>query len=271
MPFASLNGVTLAVALNDVERAELEIGAGLERAFSGAALRSVQAVKRQWTLGLTPATQEEGVALVGLLQGRGDHLTFDADLYSDKGAGTSLNVGASRATSTPSPKWGAGRLAIAAAGGNQVAWPLQLGTRWTVGCWRYESSTWHWYWVRYNGSAYAVWKNGASSSTSLPSWLAVSSGSLYLVGNASTAEAFDDVWAVPYVMPTSWVAGLYALAQAQAFPQWPRLLLSGDLIPESSATVMGKVGRVRGQVGRLAGTAGFSAALEQLSVELWEA
>ena len=266
--FARVNGVPLPVALGGVQRDEVEVGAGLLRSFSGAALRSTQTTKRQWPLDLTPTTQEEGVALVGLLQGRGDHVSFDSDSYSDKGVGPSLSTGATRPTTAPSPKWGSARLELASGTSNQVAWPLQLGTRWTATVWRYESSDWHWYLVRDDGLTF---RDGSQVGTSIPAWLQVSGGSLYLLGTSGSATTFDDLWAVPARFPTSWVAALYAQAQSGAWPQSPRLVLAGDLIPETSATVMGKVGRVRGQVGRLAGTAGFSAALEQLSVELWEA
>lgn len=267
--FMRVQGVPLPVALNSIDRDDVEIGAGLERAYSGAALRSVQAVKRQWQAGLVPLSQEEATAFVALLQGRGDHVAFDSDSYSDKGLAPSLSTGATRPTTAPSPKWGTARLELASGTSNQIAWPLQLGARWTACVWRYESAGWHWYWVRDDG---AVWRDGISYGASIPAWLQVNgSGSLYLLGTSGSVTTFDDLLVLPARMPTSWVPSLYALAQAQAWPLAPRLLLTGDAVPEGSATVMGKVSKSKGAVGRLAGAAAFAATLETLAVELWEA
>lgn len=82
------------------------------------------------------------------------------------------------------------------------------------------------------------------------------------------AGYFDDVMFVPYVIPTAWVALLYAEANARAFTGLPSLRMAGDVV----ASLASGVATVRGKVGesQLIKATGVTN-LEALDVELREA
>lgn len=271
MAFLTLNGISLGI-VQGAKRKELEIGAGLERAYNGDLLRSSQAYKRQWSLSSAPMTQAESVAWVALLQSRHDHWNFNTDKYSDNGLVATSDTGTSIITSSPSPKYGAGCLNIASGTGNSIAWATGClavdGTvTLTVTVWRYESGAWHWYWITQSGGSVAVYKDGSSSAISLPSWLDTTSGNVTLKGIAGTAFQYDDLHVYPFAAPTSWQSSMYTFAQAQAGATSPKLQVGGDIAPVTF-TAQARVEGASDIMGALSGA--WADNLEPIDFELWE-
>ena len=59
----------------------------LRRAFDGTLIREMRGTKRRWSFQTKPITELRALSLVGLLQGQGLYLPFDADLYAENGFG----------------------------------------------------------------------------------------------------------------------------------------------------------------------------------------
>lgn len=229
MAFLTLNGVEIPVLDGNASRSRVLIGER-GRAFDGTFRSSVRARKRQWSLATPVVTKAEADAIVGLVEGQGHHWSFDADLYSDKGL-VGTGAGASVGTTSPSPKFGAGRLGITT--GNTATFALSLGGAWTVMVWQWDGAAWDHYVVT---SAGHKWVNGIRNDAATTTWLAVSSGTLTLSA-PSAAAYYDDLVALPYVIPAAW-AEVWGVATS-AFSALPRLAMAGDI---GTATVEGELG-----------------------------
>lgn len=88
MPFITLNGLTVQVALGGEETPEA-IGFGMRRSHTGVPLTDARAYKRKWRFSTIPGTEQTTQALVKLIQGRGVHLPFSSQsLYASNGLPT---------------------------------------------------------------------------------------------------------------------------------------------------------------------------------------
>jgi hypothetical protein len=230
VPGLALNGIQVPAEIGSVERPAPELIGARGRSPAGGAQDGVRSRKQLFRGRLKVLPGAEADAWRGLLGGRGHHFSFDVNLYSDRGLGPSSSSGTSIVAGG---KFGA-KLRLAATTG-QVTYGL-VSTAWTVLVWRYESAAWHHYIVR---SDAAAWVDG--SATSVPAWLVVS-GSTKLTNTAGSAQDFDDLVVLPYLMPSGWVADVYAEHSAQAWAPVPRLRLTGDLVPGAPLTVSGGPG-----------------------------
>lgn len=232
MAYLILGGVTVGVAVDSVSFDYEDIGVEQERSPSGALSGGSGATKRQWRMRTTPVSVSERDAWVGLIEGKGHSWSFDTNLYSSRGRGTSSGTG-TIVTSSPTPKWGAGLVRVAA--GVTVTWAAQVGSSWTTLHWRYESGAWKHYVCR---SDNARWVNGVRNDASAGG-LSVASGSVSLTG-ASSLTDFDGLVALPYSVPDSWPAALYTQHNSAAWSTLPRLSAAGTF-DTASVTVRGKV------------------------------
>lgn len=82
MAFLRINGLTVPVT--SCEETQLEIGSR-GRSFGGSPLTDRRAVKREWTVTAKPQREADALALIGLVQGRGQYFPLTSDLYSTKG------------------------------------------------------------------------------------------------------------------------------------------------------------------------------------------
>lgn len=239
MAYLILNGVTVRVAVDSVSLRYMDVGGVEERSPSGSLEGGPLVKKREWAMATTPVSASELDAWVGLIEGMGHVFPYNADLYSTRGRGAASSTGAALVTS--GMKYGAAHLLTAM--GGSVSYSTVVASAWTVLLWRKEADTWRHYLIRSDGGA---WQDGVRDDAMEWSLFLVVSGGTVAVGDFEAADlrSFDDVVVLPYAVPDSWVAPLYAQHNAVAWSTLPRLSSSGTFA-SSAVTVRGKVTDIR--------------------------
>lgn len=222
MAVLTINAVTLDLGAEPTRRA-IEIGEN-SRAFDGSLRKHRQALKRAYELETGWLSASEARAWEGLINGESQHWGFETSLYSGSGLGPSASSGATQQTSTP--KFGTGRLQLAATTGT-ITYPAVLGSTWTIGGWRSTNSgtTWTHYLIRSDG---AKWVNGTRSDATSTPWFTVSSGSFVISNVTGSAVHFDDCYCMPFLVPEAW--GPMLGAATTVFGDSPKLTVGGDLV-----------------------------------------
>lgn len=232
MTTLALAGIDVPISTGSWQQDEpLLVGRSMDRRFSGRLGSGIRAVKRRWT-GKTPLLPlATAAAFEGLLRGDGHRWSFDVDLFSDKGLGPEAGHAATQGTSGKF----SGKVSVAGQG--LVVYRAGLGSRWTLALWHWESTVWVHYLIT---STSVFYRDGVGYGSALPFGVSVVAGALTLYGTAviGIPELYDDVLAVPYIMPADWPAQLYA--RAAALPAIPELDAVGDVVL-GSATVRGRV------------------------------
>lgn len=230
MPFLTVNGIELPVSTDNARFSREEIGAR-ERAFDGSLRSHRRATKRRIDLAIPVGADADTMhAYEGLLRGDGHVWGFETGfgLYSYKGLGPSAGfMGATQ--SGTGGKYG-GKLTLAATTGT-ITFATGLPGKWSVMVWRFEGAAWVHYVVRSDG---AKWVDGVRNDAASTGWLSASSGAVTLANSLATAFDYDDLVAVPYLVPVDWPA--IVSASARAYSQLPRLECHGDGLPDSSAS-----------------------------------
>lgn len=268
--FLTINGIAVSVANGSASKTRDVVGAGITRAQSGAARNNFNAKKWHFKGKTTPIVANEALFLRALLDGMGDRWTFDADLYSDKGVNASVNTGGTIITTNPTPKYGASSLSLGSGTGID-SWAVDptgsgANTNWTACFWKSVTGgapAWHRFIVTIDSLATTtVYQDGSVSS--LPAGLTVSmvtSGTVLQFGNTSGATiAIDDLLYVPAFCPASFVAGIDAFMQRQAWASpYPSLQLGGlataDDMHPLPLTVLGQPGDLAFVEGAISGSA----------------
>lgn len=233
MPYLTLSGVTVPVAVDSVSMSYEDVGGEQERSPSGELTGGPLVSKREWRMTTTPLPVSEVDAWVGLIEGKGHTFPFDVDLYSTRGRGNSSGTGV---LDTVTKKYGAASLEVANL--TSITWALGLGTTWTVVAWTNDQGGGGWK-HRVLRSDAVEWVNGALLALNVGE-ISVSSGSLVFEGVDGTDWLFDDTVALPYEVPASWPAAMYAHHSASAWSALPRVTAGGSFAT-ASVTVRGKV------------------------------
>lgn len=245
MSYLTINGLSVGLALTSVTKTRDVIGAGVTRAQDGSARNNFNAKKWHLKGKTTPLTQTEAMLLRALLDGLGDHWSFDTDLYSDKGI---LAPGV-RITSAPTPKYGAGALQLGTGGTFTFTLADSVSDGWTIIVWNYESSAWHHYvgfgvndsigggtWYR-DGVAHAApswWTTGGNST--------ISGTTLFLDLVNEGTDFIDDLVVIPAQCSAAQAASLYSFCSSNAWPTpFPALKVGGDF-HSVSLTMLGQPG-----------------------------
>lgn len=265
--FLKLNGITVAVADGSAKHLPVVIG-DMKRAVDGSQLVNRRAIKREFEFDVTLATAAEALALRDLILGRGHVVSFDEHLYTSKGlAPTSIN-GVTQQTSVK--KYGAGALAVTVATPGEIQWPGAMPTNspWTVSFWqRVDAGSWL-HVVENSGGE--RWENGVSVGPAVGDVEVTAGGTLEIYAStmSGTTNYIDDLWATPFVWPSNWPAGVYALGEAVG--RAPRLKASGLLVENNGFVleVMGAVSELPLIQGTLGGV--WHANLHRLAVRLSE-
>lgn len=255
--FLQLNGVNWPVSTDQAQPKDVEIGQTI-RAIDGTEVGTRRALKREWKLKTIPYSPTDALAFRYAVRGEGHHWSFDSNsptgtyLYSDKGLLNSASSGTlTYATSTPSPKFGAGELEISS--GGSVTWAALVGEdgntagSWSVIVWFYNGSSWDGYAVSYNGSSYVQYKNGVVGLPALPGFISASGSGLALLGKgyggSNQVAYFDDLVVLPYLARPADLA-VWSGATA-AFAPLPKVGLSGTMVsalsPNAPAYVYGTI------------------------------
>lgn len=228
MPFLAINGVEFPVADGHASEAVREIG-NRDFAFDGSIRSTRSASKRDLSVQGSPVVLSEAVAWDGLIRGLGEFWSFDATLYGSKGLGPSSTSGAS--ISATGALFGS-KLAIT--NGGSVVYPTGFTGNWTIIVWRNASAVagsgnWTHYIRTSDGVTYNNGVVGGSTT-----WLGMSSGTLSLSGDGAT-RWYDELVALPYVIPSAWAAQIYNLWNAgRTWSALPTIHLSGNAVPDSA-------------------------------------
>jgi hypothetical protein len=240
--FLRINGITASVADGSAKRGRKPIGE-VGEAVSGAGYKDVRTYKGRWSGALVLAAAADALAWERLLCGDHDTWSFEgtAGVYSAKGV--PLVLGGSVALSSAQYRFGSWSVAIPSTKtveidyGTQPPWWDPSVSPWTVGWWQREGSTWFHYLECSDGTRY---RNGASSGHTA-FWTSSSPKLSYMQSSGGTYY-LDDLVVLPFVVPVTWPAEMYAFAAA--LPDAPRLRADGLLIDNNragGATVFGGV------------------------------
>ncbi|WNG49206.1 hypothetical protein F0U60_37630 [Archangium minus] len=246
MALVTLNGVE--VECTDSEWEPVWLGE-VVRSINGLP-RSTQRIqtKRNFRFTTGPLSAGEADALRALIDGEGHVLTFDdgssstSHLYTSREVAPSF-VSAGVARSTTVRKKGLAGLTVPA---NQlVNWDLGFGV--------YEPGTFIG-WVREGAG---LWRHVINTVERLyidgvPSadeWLFgyIAGGGLLLgdIDGQGVATAFDDVVALPFEVPESWVPGLYAFHSAHTWPGPSQVWAEGPRFPPGGLLCVGQAGTAK--------------------------
>lgn len=235
MPFLTISGVTVPVAVDSASLRYVDAGGESARSPGGTLEGGPLTEKREWAMATPPVPPSELDAWVGLIRGDGHSWPYNSDFYSARGRGPVSSVGSSIITS--GMKYGAGYLSTPL--GEGMTYNVATPAGWTILLWRKESGVWRHYMVR---SDHAVWKDGVrDDDIEYTLFIAVTSTS-FGVGDfdALNLRDFDDVVLLPYAVPDSWVAPMHTRHATAAWNSLPRLD-AGGTFSAASVTARGKV------------------------------
>lgn len=230
--FLRVNGITVPVADGAAAFGQTEFDA-MSRAVDLTPLWSRRGTKRFWKFSTRWKTTAEALAFRDLLTGNGvQALSFETNsLYTKKGLAPASASGGFTVSSS-NPKYGTYRAAATA--GSTATWAvLSSSSAWSVLLWHTSDggSTWTHYVVRSDG---AKWVAGVRNDAASTTFVGISSGVLTL-GNGS-ANGFDDVVVLPFLVPTDWPAQVVAFGFAFG-GNYPRSLTADGLFIEQNTRV----------------------------------
>lgn len=209
------------------------------RTFSGSLRSTHTAQKRSWECATPPMASDAADAVSALVRGLGHTWRFTADAYSSKGL-----LGTEVGTPTYNQAGFADAKAMSLDSTEYVDWtPSGLDS--LTGDYtllvRRDETGWQHYVIRSLGGTIDKWKNGATHSPAI-TWMTVTGGVLRL-GEAAVSSTvkYADLVALPFAIPSSWVASLQTATRA--FPERPLLEVNGDLV-STPATPIQMRGRV---------------------------
>lgn len=254
MAWFSVNGVTIELALGSGKRESNIIGVR-RRAFDGSLLQSASAIKDGLDFETTLMVRDDADALYALLMGYGHNFRFAAagDYFSGKFLKETATSGSPLAGGA-SGKFDK-RLTLEST--EYVTWTPSgkdaLTGDYTIACWWLSDDNpddvWTHILVRRSGTAVTYYTDGILVDTeavsagppvgdvtpdATPSWdakMTVTSGVLKLLGEVTADtvdDAFSDLIALPFAVPTDWIPLL--AAATRAFPNRPNVEASGDLL-----------------------------------------
>jgi len=226
MPFLSLNGITVPV----VEGRRRQVSIGVDsRSFSGVYRLGRRATRQEWEFKTGPLSSAEALAFRGLIAGDGHALAFDGDTFTSRGLAASMATG----SIFQGARFGSGfELPI----GVSCSWSMQLKLPWTTLHHLFDAAGGVWLQV-INRSDGARWIEGTPAPST--GGLRVSGGSLALTG-AVNSRRFDDVVALPFIVPDSWIPEVAAWHSNRAWSALPHLT-AGGAFSVGETKVLGEV------------------------------
>jgi hypothetical protein len=233
MPFLTVNGLAASVAEDSMKETPRDIGS-TETAFDGTLRKSRQSTKTDLEYETPPMSSADALAWRGLLTGKGEVWSFDSSLYGSKGLGPSASTAAT--VSAAQSKFGGSSLRLVGTTGT-ITYPVSIPVAFTVMYWnKINAAAWKHSIFASDGSSF---ENGIQGVFTHP-LLTVSVASTVVLAETNAWTSYvDDLVVFPFVIPPSWAA-VFGVA-ATAFPSLPKLTLGGDIIQESSRTVLGDV------------------------------
>lgn len=241
MAALTINGINIPVV--ESSRQPVTLG-GEERTESGKVRSFERATFYEYRYKTGPLTQSDSALMQSLVRGDGQVLNFESEftttsfLWTTRGRVPSpapvINVDCQRFAG----KWGVYGLRVL--GGKTVSWPLGLGEDWSLVLYQRSDGAGAWTHTIIR-SAGDVFVDGAKvPGTTTQPFVTVESDTLVLRGAPST-WLFDDVVALPYVLPDAQCLEAYVFHSARAWPSLPYVLAEGERIPAGGMKMKGTV------------------------------
>lgn len=252
MSWLTLNGIEIELALGSGKR-DTQIIGERRRAFDGTMISSGRAMKDGYDCTTTLMARDDADALYAFLMGYGHNWKFAAalDYYSGKGLKDTANTGPAGVTAgTASGKFDK---CIALGSTENVTWTPagydSLAADYTIACWwLYDDDParlWKHILVRRSGTTLTYYTDGVLDDTETgtpdpgapdgdPVWdakMSITAGVLKLLGEVTADtvdDAFSDLLALPFAVPTTWIAQM--AAYARSVPNRPHVEVAGDMV-----------------------------------------
>lgn len=227
MSFLSVCGIDLSV--KDVGRSPFRVQPDTYSQDNDCLVRQRKHIQTHNFQTSYPLSASEAGSLEGLLDGRGNHIDFEASVFGSMGLGPkpgeTLTV-----TSTASGKWGNYGAVTALTYGTGY-------TKWSAMYWRNPGGGWTDHWVhRSDGDDFL---NGVATGTA-HSWFTGSADGDLVFGACN----IDDLVIFPFLLDAGHIASIYAWASE--FPDLPALSAVGDFSNNVVVLVNGETGRQSG-------------------------
>jgi len=294
MPFMTLNGVTVPVAADSFVDVYERTSPISVRSAGGVRLDSMQRNPATWSARTTIRSRDEINALRRLVDGHG-HIWGFNDSSSLSSTGLAEDVGSVFTLNASGGKFGgrctvsSGQAFYAALGERMFDRPWTSSRGWTIACFKKlaagdggDGSTYFHHvatgavtvtrGASANPASVTQYRNGAAGSFSMGNWISVTTDGRigihgYSNANATAAYDYDELLVLPFVLPSTWAAGLYAFHNANAWPSIPRLRLGGDCVV-TPVDVVGQSGAVAQHNVRLGGV--HTSTARSLAFDLFE-
>lgn len=228
MAYFTLNGIDFDVIPG--ERETSIIGAR-RRMFDGSYKQTVRTSKEVYATQTGLLSRDDADAFYSLLMGYGHNWKFAAasDYYSGKGLGSTATNG------TPTAGGASGKFdkRLSLDNTEYVTWTPSgddaLAGDYTISVW-WLDTTWKHVLKRYVASTTTTtyYRDGVTDA-SFADWtntLTVTAGVLKLLGEVG-GDAFSDLVALPFAVPTSWIPSM--AAYTRAYPNRPNVEVYGDM------------------------------------------
>lgn len=243
MAALTINGISIPVV--ESSRQPVTLG-GEERAESGKVRNFDRATFYEYRYKTGPLTQSDSALVQALIRGDGQVLNFESEftttsfLWTTRGRVPSpapvINVDCQRFAG----KWGTFGLRVL--DGKTVTWPIGIGSNWTVVHWVNAGAAG---WTHVINTSEGAWfVNGAPAAggwEDTGGFVTMSILSGALIAYAEGVTSIDDVVALPYALPSSQAADVYAFHSARAWPSLPYVLAEGERIPTGGMKMKGTV------------------------------
>jgi hypothetical protein len=300
MAYLTVDGVTALVFRDTPNESEIDNGDLRGRSVGGVIYSSRGSTKRIWKMRTPPMAPDEATALRKWLKGRGQRWSFDNTQYSSAGV---CEAFASTYTNNAAGGKHGGRITVGSASDFTVDLsdklylttsfnPSTHGFSW--GFWRYNvtgaaednvATAWYHYllvgtasYTRASASNPAnltQYRNGVAGSYNVGQFTSIdaSTGVAAIYGYCSAgafaagARDYDDMWIVPYQVPSSWRAGLYTHQNSYAMGNWPNVRAVGDFAEDDPVDVYITINSVDQINGTLNGTRYNNAQVIEFTME----
>jgi hypothetical protein len=235
MPFLSLNGIEVLVAVDTMNESVREIGDTVQ-SFSGALIRTRIATKRDLEFEIPLIEPVLSGQWERWIRGEGEAWNF-ANLYGSKG--TPPEAGYAGTIDAGNGIGGSACLLVASGVHSYRVAPS--GSSWTIAFW-YSTAATPSYTHYVITSAGKKWVNGVRNDAASTTFVAVSGGIMTLTGGSN--RRMDNLFSFPATVDDSWPPDFYGSAGAglvaAGTARPPYLTLTGDAILETTRTALGE-------------------------------
>ncbi|WP_224364205.1 hypothetical protein [Hyalangium versicolor] len=237
--YLQVNGVPLACTASEYEPVRL---GEVTRSFNGAPRSSVRTRKRDYRFTTGLLTLAEAELVRALVEGEGHVWNFE-DYSVASSRGLVPDYVKEAYLEDGNTRYGDWKLVLSWVG--TMRWQTLLPSTWTLMGWHAQAGVdvrYTHYTLRSDG---AKWSDGGRDNSRPVPFEVLFGGSVRVFSMYGGEEYLDELVALPYAVPDTWVPRLYALHAARPFPPLPFVHAGGEGLPSGGLTCMGLTGTGR--------------------------